>query len=152
MKNKFKYIFVIFFLFMLFFTSETFAHSGRTDSNGGHRDNKNVSGLGSYHYHCGGNEAHLHPNGICPYSGSSNTSNTYNNINRSNTSINEVKNKNINAIFIDKDDDRTNAELIAKETNAQIYVLDSGLSGELDKNAYIDTMNKNYDVLREAIK
>ena len=66
--------------------------------------------------------------------------------------INEVKNKNINAIFIDKNDDRTNAELIAKETNAQIYVLDSGLSGELDKNAYIDTMNKNYDVLREAIK
>lgn len=97
MKNKFKYIFVIFFLFMLFFTSETFAHSGRTDSNGGHRDNKNVSGLGSYHYHCGGNEAHLHPNGICPYSGSSNTSNTYNNINRSNTSINEVKNNNIEA-------------------------------------------------------
>lgn len=66
--------------------------------------------------------------------------------------INEVKDKNINAIFMDKDDDRTNAELIAKETNAQIYVLDSGLSGELDKNAYIDTMNKNYDVLREAIK
>ena len=27
------------------------AHSGRTDANGGHKDNKNVSGLGSYHYH-----------------------------------------------------------------------------------------------------
>lgn len=25
------------------------AHSGRTDSNGGHKDNKNKSGLGSYH-------------------------------------------------------------------------------------------------------
>ena len=24
-------------------------------------------GLGSYHYHCGGHEAHLHPNGVCPY-------------------------------------------------------------------------------------
>lgn len=44
-----------------------FAHSGRTDSNGGHRDNKNKSGLGSYHYHCGGYPAHLHPNGVCPY-------------------------------------------------------------------------------------
>ncbi len=43
------------------------AHSGRTDSNGGHRDNKNKSGLGSYHYHCGGYPAHLHPNGVCPY-------------------------------------------------------------------------------------
>lgn len=44
-----------------------FAHSGRTDSAGGHRDNKNKSGLGVYHYHCGSNEAHLHKNGKCPY-------------------------------------------------------------------------------------
>lgn len=44
------------------------AHSGRTDSSGGHRDNKNASGLGSYHYHCGGYPAHLHTDGICPYS------------------------------------------------------------------------------------
>ena len=43
------------------------AHSGRTDANGGHRDNKNASGLGYYHYHCGGYPAHLHPNGVCPY-------------------------------------------------------------------------------------
>lgn len=48
-------------------TVTSFAHSGRTDSNGGHRDNKNKSGLGSYHYHCGGYPAHLHTNG-CPYS------------------------------------------------------------------------------------
>lgn len=46
------------------------AHSGRTDANGGHRDNKNVSGLGYYHYHCGGHPAHLHPNGVCPYAAS----------------------------------------------------------------------------------
>jgi len=49
----------------------TEAHSGRTDSNGGHKDNKNKSGLGSYHYHCGGHPAHLHPNGVCPYDNSS---------------------------------------------------------------------------------
>ena len=47
------------------------AHSGRTDANGGHKDNKNVSGLGSYHYHCGGYPAHLHPNGVCPYAAGS---------------------------------------------------------------------------------
>lgn len=45
-----------------------YAHSGRTDASGGHKDNKNKSGLGSYHYHCGGHPAHLHTNGICPYS------------------------------------------------------------------------------------
>lgn len=43
------------------------AHSGRTDSSGGHKDNKNKSGLGSYHYHCGGYPAHLHDGGVCPY-------------------------------------------------------------------------------------
>lgn len=47
------------------------AHSGRTDSYGGHKDNQNKSGLGSYHYHCGGYPAHLHDNGVCPYSSSS---------------------------------------------------------------------------------
>ncbi|OHW61415.1 hypothetical protein EUAN_22650 [Andreesenia angusta] len=57
--------------FALLTSSVAFGHSGRTDSSGGHRDNKNVSGLGYYHYHCGGNPAHLHPNGRCPYSGSS---------------------------------------------------------------------------------
>lgn len=30
----------------------TLAHSGKTDSRGGHKDNKNKSGPGSYHYHC----------------------------------------------------------------------------------------------------
>lgn len=54
----------------------TYAHSGRTDSSGGHRDTKNKSGLGSYHYHCGGHPAHLHPNGVCPYSSSSTKSST----------------------------------------------------------------------------
>lgn len=52
------------------------SHSGRTDSSGGHRDNKNKSGLGSYHYHCGGHEAHLHNNGVCPYSSTSKSSNS----------------------------------------------------------------------------
>lgn len=46
------------------------AHSGRTDSQGGHHDNKNKSGLGSYHYHHG-YPAHLHPGGVCPYDNNS---------------------------------------------------------------------------------
>lgn len=50
------------------------AHSGRTDASGGHRDNKNKSGLGSYHYHCGGNPPHLHTNGVCPYAKKSSSS------------------------------------------------------------------------------
>lgn len=51
------------------------AHSGRTDSSGGHHDYKNKSGLGSYHYHHG-MEPHLHQNGVCPYSSTASASNT----------------------------------------------------------------------------
>ncbi len=46
--------------------SMSYAHSGRTDSSGGHKDNKNKSGLGYYNYHHG-YKAHLHKNGVCPY-------------------------------------------------------------------------------------
>lgn len=52
----------------------TFAHGGRTDGSGGHKDNKNKSGLGGYHYHCGGYPAHLHKGGVCPYKGGGSTS------------------------------------------------------------------------------
>lgn len=78
MKFK-KFVSIVMAFFMC--TGTAFAHSGRTDSNGGHHDYKNKSGLGSYHYHCGGYPAHLHPNGICPYtsgySDSSASSSTY---------------------------------------------------------------------------
>lgn len=56
---------------MIFICANSYAHSGRTDSSGGHKDNKNKSGLGYYHYHCGGHSAHLHKNVVCPYSKSS---------------------------------------------------------------------------------
>lgn len=58
--------------FCLCVSGAALAHSGRTDASGGHRDNKNASGLGSYHYHHG-YEAHLHPNGVCPYEGGATT-------------------------------------------------------------------------------
>lgn len=60
-----KILVALFVVFSLVMTVS--AHSGRTDSSGGHKDNKNASGLGSYHYHCGGYSAHLHTNGYCPY-------------------------------------------------------------------------------------
>ena len=59
---------LLIFLGIISMVTSVHAHSGKTDSNGGHRDNKNKSGLGSYHYHCGGHPAHLHTNGVCPYS------------------------------------------------------------------------------------
>jgi len=58
----------------LFYVIKIIGHSGRTDSNGGHRDNNNVSGLGNYHYHHG-KPPHLHPGGVCPYDRNNNEGN-----------------------------------------------------------------------------
>ena len=74
-KNKAKIIAILaIILSIISIGMNAYAHSGRTDSSGGHKDNKNKSGLGSYHYHCGGYPAHLHTNGVCPYSSSSSSS------------------------------------------------------------------------------
>lgn len=62
-----KKYFTLLLLFLIIFPVSAYAHSGRTDANGGHKDKNNVSGLGYYHYHCGGHPAHLHTNGVCPY-------------------------------------------------------------------------------------
>lgn len=68
-KSKLKILTIILLILSTIFIGiNSYAHSGRTDSSGGHKDTKNKSGLGSYHYHCGGHPAHLHPNGVCPYS------------------------------------------------------------------------------------
>ena len=87
--NSKKVVTIILMLFLtIVISGDSLAHSGKTDANGGHKDNQNKSGLGSYHYHCGGHPAHLHNNGVCPYSsGSSNSSNVSNN--KKNTSKSE---------------------------------------------------------------
>ncbi|MDE6615956.1 MAG: peptidoglycan-binding protein [Lachnospiraceae bacterium] len=73
MKHLKKVVIMIFCLALSLPYNMSYAHSGRTDSSGGHHDYKNVSGLGDYHYHCGGYPPHLHKNGVCPYSSSANT-------------------------------------------------------------------------------
>lgn len=89
--NKGKIIGIVVVIILLISVGITSnAHSGRTDANGGHKDNKNKSGLGSYHYHCGGNPAHLHSNGVCPYAKTStkqkSSSNSNQKVTKSNTS------------------------------------------------------------------
>lgn len=71
-KSKNRCFAVILTVSLMSFGSISFAHSGRTDSSGGHHDYKNKSGLGSYHYHHGYGP-HLHTNG-CPYEGGGSSS------------------------------------------------------------------------------
>lgn len=62
--------------------------------------------------------------------------------------ISQVKQEKIDIIFVDKNDNKTNAETIANETGAKIYELDSNLTGDLDKEAYIRAMEKNLETLK----
>lgn len=130
MKNKQRKLLSI-VLMMLMVVSiglNTYAHSGRTDSSGGHKDNQNKSGLGSYHYHCGGYPAHLHTNGVCPYattgakqttsSGSSSNTKTETKSNTS-TKTNTNSNTKTNAKEVTKKDTTVVATGIKIEQNLQ---------------------------------
>ena len=57
-----KRIFLVLIVISLTLIQPSYAHSGRTDSNGGHYDRS----TGEYHYHHGF-PAHQHTNGVCPY-------------------------------------------------------------------------------------
>lgn len=46
MKKRVVGFLSVLLVFCLIFSFSAYAHSGRTDSSGGHRDNKNKSGLG----------------------------------------------------------------------------------------------------------
>jgi hypothetical protein len=70
MEKKIKKI-VCILVVLLSLSQTSYAHPGRTDSNGGHKDNKNASGLGGYHYHHGFGP-HLHPGGVCELTGGDN--------------------------------------------------------------------------------
>ena len=65
--------------------------------------------------------------------------------------IEEMKKENIKIIIIDKNDNEKNAQNLANETGAKIYKLDSCLSGNMDKDAYINAMNENLKVLKQMI-
>ncbi len=62
--------------------------------------------------------------------------------------IDEAKAENIEMIIIDKNDNKANAETIANETGATIYELNSGLSGSMGKDAYINAMEENLQLLK----
>lgn len=63
--------------------------------------------------------------------------------------ISQMKEENIEAILVDSEDNMQSAETLAKETGAKIYKLKSGLTGETNKEAYIQVMNENLEVLKE---
>ncbi len=65
--------------------------------------------------------------------------------------IDEINNKNIKTILIDKEDSKAIANSVSAETGATIYEMDSCLTGELDLDSYITKMNSNLDILENIV-
>ena len=65
--------------------------------------------------------------------------------------INEIKSKDVKAIFVEPQYSRTAAETIARETSINVYTLDPVVTGELNKDAYIKIMNENLETLKKAL-
>ncbi|MCX8128770.1 MAG: metal ABC transporter substrate-binding protein [Clostridia bacterium] len=68
--------------------------------------------------------------------------------------IETVRKNNIKALFAEPQYSSGAAETISRETGAKVFTLDPAVTGEAngDTDAYIKIMDKNLDVLREALK
>ena len=95
-----------FILIMSLLSTTAYAHSGKTDSNGGHYDRDS----GEYHYHHG-YPAHSHTNGECPYDFDDKTDQTPNNSNSHNS--NDSKNT------LDSSNDSNSKDTPAKPQKTQ---------------------------------
>ena len=63
--------------------------------------------------------------------------------------ISKMQEENIKSIFIDKDYSDKLAKVLQNETNAKIYVLNSGMNGNDDLNSYINIMEENLKALKQ---
>lgn len=66
--------------------------------------------------------------------------------------IDEAKEKNVKAIFVEKNDNIKNAQIIANETGAKIIRLDAGLTGNFAEDSYINSMTENYKKIKEIFE
>jgi zinc transport system substrate-binding protein len=66
--------------------------------------------------------------------------------------IEKVKALRVKALFVEPQYPDQVAEIIAKETGSKVYTLDPGVTGPLEAGAYIEIMDNNLQVLKEALK
>jgi zinc transport system substrate-binding protein len=65
--------------------------------------------------------------------------------------IDEIKKNEIKVLLTEKQYGDAIAKSIANETDAKVYTIDSLVTGELDKDSYINGMRNNLEVLKEAL-
>lgn len=67
-------------------------------------------------------------------------------------SIEIVNESGVKVLFAEPQYSKSSADTIANETGSKVYMLDPVVTGDLTKNAYIDIMDTNLEVLKEALK
>lgn len=65
---------------------------------------------------------------------------------------NKIKDNNIKALFVDPNYSGSAAEILGRETNTEIYVINPVISGEEKLTAYEDIMKENYKTILKAVK
>ena len=65
--------------------------------------------------------------------------------------IDMIKSQDVKAIFVEPQYSRTAADTIARETNIKVFTLDPIVTGDFDKDAYINIMENNLETLVEAL-
>lgn len=63
--------------------------------------------------------------------------------------VDEVKSEGVSLLFTEAQYSDAIAEGVAKETDAAVYIMDSLVTGELKKDAYLEGMEKNIQVLKQ---
>jgi zinc transport system substrate-binding protein len=66
--------------------------------------------------------------------------------------IEVVKSSGVQVLFAEPQYSKSSADIIALETGSKVFMLDPVVTGDLTKNAYLDIMDKNLEVLQEALK
>ena len=61
-----------------------------------------------------------------------------------------IENEDIKIILVGKENNIKNAEIIANETGAKIYKLNTSLNGEINNTSYINEMKENIRILKDV--
>ena len=64
----------------------------------------------------------------------------------------QIEKDNIKALFVAPDYNGSAADILHRETNAEIYVINPVISGEAKLTAYEDIMKENYKTILKAVK
>lgn len=66
--------------------------------------------------------------------------------------ISVIREDNIKYLFTEKQHDGTIADRIMEETEAEIYIIDSAVTGDGTKDSYLEAMKSNINILKTAFK